>query len=380
MRTLELTQTQARRGLTRLHFGEGTGVLEAVRRLHSVQYDPLNVVGRNPDLVLQSRVRGYKPEKLYRELYRRHALVEGFDKMLCLFPVEDFPYFARTRKSTARAYRENPDVAKAEARLLEEIRVRGPLCSDDVVMETRVRWPWGETSAARAGLESLWMAGRLVLDHREGARRYYDLAERHVAPEILNVSDPNPTDEMYFRWQVMRRAESIGLLREAAGDAFLGVDGFKAAQRTCAFESLLKEEKLLRVTINGRRYLIPSAFESRFIEDAPTPKGVRVLAPLDNLLWDRRMISEIFGFEYRWEVYVPREKRRYGYYVLPVMDGDRFIARFEPEVFRGGRLKIRTWWWEDGVKPTPALLRRVDACFMKFCAYLGADGYEELPL
>ena len=199
MRTLELTQAQARRGLTRLHFGEGTGVLEAVRRLHSVQYDPLNVVGRNPDLVLQSRVRGYKPEKLYRELYRRHALVEGFDKMLCLFPVEDFPYFARTRKSTARAYRENPDVAKAEARLLEEIRVRGPLCSDDVVMETRVRWPWGETSAARAGLESLWMAGRLVLDHREGARRYYDLAERHVVLEILNASDPNPTDEMYFR-------------------------------------------------------------------------------------------------------------------------------------------------------------------------------------
>ena len=199
MRTLELTQAQARRGLTRLHFGEGSGVLEAVRRLHSVQYDPLNVVGRNPDLVLQSRVRGYKPEKLYRELYRRHALVEGFDKMLCLFPVEDFPYFARTRKSTARAYRENPDVAKAEARLLEEIRVRGPLCSDDVVMETRVRWPWGETSAARAGLESLWMTGRLVLDHREGARRYYDLAERHVVLEILNASDPNPTDEMYFR-------------------------------------------------------------------------------------------------------------------------------------------------------------------------------------
>lgn len=112
MRTLELTRAQARRGLTRLHFGEKTGVLETVRRLHSVQYDPLNVVGRNPDLVLQSRVCGYTPEKLYRELYQKHALVEGFDKMLCLFPAENFPYFARTRRSTARAYRENPDVAQ----------------------------------------------------------------------------------------------------------------------------------------------------------------------------------------------------------------------------------------------------------------------------
>lgn len=380
MRTLELTRAQARRGLTCLHFGEKTGVLETVRRLHSVQYDPLNVVGRNPDLVLQSRVCGYTPEKLYRELYQKHALVEGFDKMLCLFPAENFPYFARTRRSTARAYRENPDVAQMEARLLEEIRARGPLCSDDVASEARVRWPWGETSAARAGLESLWMAGRLVLDHREGARRYYDLAERHIAPEILNAPEPNPTDEMYFRWQVMRRAESIGLLREAAGDAFLGVDGFKAGQRTNAFEHLLKEGMLLRVVIDGKRYLIPSAFECHFTKEIPAPRGVRILAPLDNLLWDRRMISEIFGFDYRWEVYVPREKRKYGYYVLPVMDGDRFVARFEPETFRGGRLKIRAWWWEDGVKPASALLRRVDACLVKFCAYLGAEGYEEFLL
>ena len=72
MRTLELTRAQARRGLTRLQFGEKTGVLETVRRLHSVQYDPLNVVGRNPDLVLQSRVCGYTPEKLYQELYQKH--------------------------------------------------------------------------------------------------------------------------------------------------------------------------------------------------------------------------------------------------------------------------------------------------------------------
>ena len=91
MRTLELTRAQARRGLTRLHFGEKTGVLETVRRLHSVQYDPLNVVGRNPDLVLQSRVCGYTPEKLYRELYQKNALDEGYDKMLCLFPAENFP-------------------------------------------------------------------------------------------------------------------------------------------------------------------------------------------------------------------------------------------------------------------------------------------------
>lgn len=157
----------------------------------------------------------------------------------------------------------------------------------------------------------------------------------------------------------------------------MGVDGFKAAQRACAFKGLLREGRLLRAAIEGKSYLIPSALKAYFAEEAPAPKGVRILAPLDNLLWDRRMISEIFGFDYHWEVYVPKEKRKYGYYVLPVMDGDRFIARFEPEAFRGGRLKIRAWWWEDGVKPTPALLRRVDACFAGFCAYLGAEGYEE---
>ena len=91
------------------------------------------------------------------------------------------------------------------------------------------------------------------------------------------------------------------------------MDGFKAAERTHTFEGLLEEGKLLRVVIDGKRYLIPSAFEAHFIKETPPPRGVRILAPLDNLLWDRRMISEIFGFDYRWEDFKRRSEKYYLY-------------------------------------------------------------------
>jgi uncharacterized protein YcaQ len=103
----------------------------------------------------------------------------------------------------------------------------------------------------------------------------------------------------------------------------------------------------------------------------------RILAPLDNLIWDRRMVREIFGFDYTWEVYTPVPKRKYGYYVLPVMDGSRFVARFEPERHRRGcPLTVRNWWWEPDACPDHGMRTRVEAALDRFAAYLGAPGIE----
>lgn len=97
------------------------------------------------------------------------------------------------------------------------------------------------------------------------------------------------------------------------------------------------------------------------------------IAPLDNLLWDRRLLKALFDFDYRWEVYVPPERRRYGYYVLPVLYGDRFIARFDPaRDEERGVLVIKNWWWEEGVRPSPAIRDALRACFREFLAYMGA--------
>ena len=104
----------------------------------------------------------------------------------------------------------------------------------------------------------------------------------------------------------------------------------------------------------------------------PRP-AARILAPLDNLLWDRRLVKELFDFDYRWEVYKPQSERKYGYYVLPVLYGDRFIARFEPGYDKKSKtLVIKNWWWEKGLKPTKVMQRELANCFRRFAAYLGA--------
>ncbi len=90
--------------------------------------------------------------------------------------------------------------------------------------------------------------------------------------------------------------------------------------------------------------------DKKYFNIAEITKDVKFLAPLDNLLWDRELVKELFNFEYTWEVYTPVVKRKYGYYVLPVLYGDEFIARFEPEIYRDeSELRIKEWWWEDGV-------------------------------
>jgi len=102
-----------------------------------------------------------------------------------------------------------------------------------------------------------------------------------------------------------------------------------------------------------------------------------VMAPLDNLLWDRRMLRQIFDFDYLWEVYVPPGRRRYGYYVLPILYGDRFIARFEPGTDRPrGTFTVKNWWWEAGVAPSRQMKSELVKCFQRFLEYIGGDRLE----
>lgn len=119
----------------------------------------------------------------------------------------------------------------------------------------------------------------------------------------------------------------------------------------------------------------------RFFDADDSKCKVKFLAPLDNLLWDREMISQLFDFDYRWEVYTPIEKRKYGYYVLPVLYGDRMIARFEPEkVRRNTPLTIKNWWWESGVTITSEMLEAIDSSIKEFANYLEVPAPVSLPI
>ena len=358
---IRITREQAGNFLARLHFRDAVfdgrtppgpdepdntaRILGTVRRLGCVQYDPLDVAGRNHDLVLQSRVPGYRPAQLDAALYgpAPRTMVEGMDKRLSIYPVEDWPRLARMRQEMFSRYGTGPEVAgvlPAVRAFLES--ADGPVSSDDLGYDEKVPWPWGSTRLSRAALEALWYGGGVVLHHRERTRRYYAPAHRLLPAAVLEGDDPLPEDGAYFRWHTLRRLRGIGMLRDRPGDAWLGICGYGAQAREEAFRSLAADGETAVVCIEGlperQPYHVAAAdlpvLEESLREGAPA--HARILAPLDNLIWDRRMISEIFGFDYTWEVYTPVSKRRSA--CIPAGHGCRPVCR----TLRAGALSART--------------------------------------
>jgi len=195
---------------------------------------------------------------------------------------------------------------------------------------------------------------------------------------LKRAPDPNRTEAEYFQWHVRRRIGAVGLLWNRAGDAWLGIRDLKSPQRDAAFAALEERGEILAVKVEGLpcpAYILREQLPllEKIRAGSNVPAQAAFIAPLDNLLWDRKLIAAFFGFEYAWEVYKPAEMREYGYYVLPVLYGDRFVARFEPRYHKkAGVLEILNWWWEPGVEVTAAMEEALAQAGREFMAYLGA--------
>ena len=387
MEILTLTKSQARRvilahqGLWPPHGLEGkSGVLNHVRHVGCIQFDPLDIVGRNPELVLQARVANFRPAMLRELLYQDRKLLDGWDKMMSIYPVEDWPYFQRHREAALRRYGNETRPATAILpQVREAIEERGPVSSIDLDFDQKVDWSWAPTRIARAALESMYSWGELVIHHKVHTRKVYDFASSHVPRELLAAVDPNETEEQYHDWYVLRRLGSVGLLWGRSGSAWLSMHGIKSKQRRAILARLMGQGKIQEVRVEGLRPTLyirsqDKADLDESLSHDPPPRRAAILAPLDNLLWDRRFVEELFDFHYRWEVYTPFAERRYGYYVLPILYGDRFVARFEPGRDKeSGALIIKKWWWEPEVDQSAELRSGLAQCFSRFLDYLGTD-------
>lgn len=360
---MKLTKKQAarfllyRHGLLGKHIYEGkAGALAFLQNIGLVQYDPVDACGKNAELVLHSRIKGFKKSDLDELLYVDRVLIDHWDKCMCIVPVELWPYLSRFRISASSGYYSRPEVMAGYEEVLSSIRDKGPLCSLDVNIPKSVVWPWGETALSRAAMESLYYRGELIVHHKKGTRKYYDLPERHLDAALLRAPDPHQALSEFHMWQVKRRIGAVGLLWNKPSDAFLGIHDFNGAFRNEAFASLEKAGQVFPVEVEGisgtlyvrnedKQALEFACGETQF-EDR-----LELIAPLDSLLWDRRLIEAIFGFDYRWEIYTPEAKRKYGYYVLPILYGDAFIGRVEAVNDRKGkRLLVKNIWMEPGKK------------------------------
>ncbi len=391
---LTLTKSQARRfllahqGLWGAEAFQGkAGILDYIQRVGCIQFDPLDIVGHNSELALQARLPEFRPEMLYELLYEERQLLDGFDKVMSIYRTSDWPFFRRYREAARGGGRRGAEaIAQAVPQVRLALQERGPLSSLELGLDDKMSWDWGYPSrVGRAALESMYFWGELVIHHKVHTRKYYDFAHRCLPPELLETDDPNQTEQAYHDWHVLRRIGSVGLMWDRAGEAWLGMHGIKSPQRRAAIQRLLEGGALEQAQVEGFK----EAFYYR-TQDRPRlerslegelhmPRAI-IMAPLDNLLWDRRLLEALFDFNYRWEVYVPADQRRYGYYVLPVLYGERFVARFEPANFTpGGALTIKHWWWEAGVSPDAAMRTALRQCFDKFQRYLGASGLQDEP-
>jgi uncharacterized protein YcaQ len=264
--------------------------------------------------------------------------------------------------------------------VLQQIAKNGPASSLEFKDNRKTDWAWGPTSVTRASLELLYAQGLLGIHHRVNTRRYFDLIENLVPKSILSQQDPNQTEEKYLEWHILRRIGGLGIASIQSGEHWLGIrGGKKVSERRAIFPSLLEKKLLLTVTIEGledKTFFIRTKDYERHLlqQDAPAAPQISFIAPLDNLLWDRKLIRDIFDFEYIWEVYKPKKKRQFGYYVLPVLYGENFIARVDFQYDKKTKvLNLNNWWWEEKTSADKKMRISITDSVRKFAKYLGAE-------
>lgn len=357
------TKQQIRRGLAhyqnidhseKLH---GTdGIKKLMRKLRSIQYDPLNVVGRNADLALQARIADYRSEMLEYLLYTEHFLTDGFDKEMCIYITEDFERFENVRQIQAQsAERTLSYRGQTEAlNILQEVRAfvsaNGLTGTKDISIGEVRESRWGHKKLSSAALNYLYTKGELCDAKKIGTQKQFDLTER-VIPKDYFSGFRFMTIEQFLDWYVKRRIAGVGILWGKRGGAWQGNYLWDNELRKSTIARLVEKGELKVIHVEGiteEFYCCEDFLQSLKSERASD--YARFIAPLDNMIWDRKMTESIFDFSYSWEVYTPVSKRKYGYYVLPVLYNDSFVARFEAvPVSKNKCFEIKNWWWEKGV-------------------------------
>ncbi len=321
-------------------------VEDAIGRLGAVQLDSISTVDRAHRLTLSSRIGAYDESEL-RGLLASGRVFEYWAHEACLLPIELWPHCRRTMEGGAhwrfheRAMLEHGDLVEP---VLERIRSEGPLGSRDFegAGDGADMWNW---KPAKMVLEALWDNGVLVVAGRESFQRRYDLAERVIPPAILAA--PTPDEDETLRTLALMAVRARGALTEPAIREHWRLKGGRA--RLHHHVLALVDEGLLRevhADDGGPPFYLDAEAE---LDGDPAPPVL--LSPFDNLLWDRPLLERLFGFRHVIEVYKREHERQYGYYVLPLLAGDRIVGRADLKADRGeGALHVRRFTREPGAR------------------------------
>lgn len=353
---------------------------DMIHQLAAVQIDPVARVGRNQDLVLTARFAGYRSEQLDR-LLRHGAVFEYRAQEACVLPMEDYPLFEgvrqRLRERLSDELARYHEVVDA---VLARIREEGPLPARAFVSADRVYGYWdndhAKTKATSHVLNLLYDAGYLMVAQRDGLTRIFDVPDR-VVPQALRErarelgpdgADQGLMDKYLSAYHLVNGRSSR-----------LGWGGRPMAWRRQALEDRVARGTVHRVTVEGVKspYYVRDEDRDRLGDWMQRERGwdrpIHFLPPLDNVLWDRDRLVDLFDFHYRWEVYVPADRRTFGVYAMPILVGDRLVGRIDPELKRAeSTLVVHKVAWEPSVRVTPRLRRDVTRALEQWAARLGA--------
>ncbi|MEP1613269.1 MAG: crosslink repair DNA glycosylase YcaQ family protein [Roseobacter sp.] len=369
MNELHLNNHQARRlfldrhALSETPSGEAKGpdLLQLIERLGFVQLDSINTVARAHDLILFSRRPRYRAKAL-KSLYEQDkALFEHWTHDAAVIPVSYYPWWHVRRQRDAEKLRNQWQNGRRDGfekqfqDVLNQIKAEGPLSSSDVGKgEKRGSGGWWDWHPSKTALEYLWRSGALCVVGRDGFRKRYDLTER-VLEETLHTAPVDPDHlAKTIDWCCAGALDRLGFATPAELAAFWDHISLNEAKEWCAQELALGHLQPITIgAVDGQKrasFARPDVAQDVGLRTDPTTR-LRVLSPFDPALRDRKRALRLFGFDYRIEVFVPEAKRKYGYYVFPILEGDRIVARVDMKAFRDQDvLRVKALWPEPGVR------------------------------
>ncbi len=329
-------------------FHDKSDILDFFKQVGCIQFDPIDICGRNADLVLFSRVENYDKSFLDELLYKDYLLVDQWDKVMSIYPISDWPSLKNIRLDNQKTYdkhlHEHRDKINHIYQMFEDNEYLN--ANDFDSTEEAKFFTWRHQKLSKAIIDYLFFKGDLIIHHRDGVKRYFALAKNHIDEHLLNQDDVFKSIEEFHKFQIKRRISSVGMLAAGPSDAYLGL-GFKTAERRKYIAEMVDNNELVEVQIKDIKepYYILKEDVDMISFEQDDHKRIEFIAPLDNFIWDRKLIKKIFDFEYRWEIYHQPHLRKFAPYALPILYGNKFIGQIEMSLDRKQNILIVKHIW-----------------------------------
>jgi uncharacterized protein len=366
---------------------KGADLAALIDRIGFVQVDSIRTVARAHDMILWSRRHSYRPEALKNLLEKDRGVFEHWTHDASVLPMHLFPHwqhrFARAsdrlRDNWKRWFRDGYE--DQFDTVLRRITAEGPLtCSDVGQNEARGKGGWWDWHPSKTALEWLWRTGVLSITGRDGFQKIYDLTERVIPDPHLGSM---PSDEAHLDWACRSALDHLGFATSGEVAAYWAAVSPTEVRGWC--EAALARGEVTEVSITSadgsprKSFAYPHVLQEAQTL-APPPPRLRILSPFDPALRDRARAERLFGFHYRIEVFVPEAKREYGYYVFPVMEGDKIIGRLDAKAFRDEDcLRVRAFWPEQGIAMGKARLAKLETALDRLARFADCARVEYAP-